>query len=971
MKKFISFVMAGAMIASLVPATAFAKGELTATAKVVDAKDMEKGQSVVFDNNKGPELQIKVGSADYTSSNTPSAEFDVDLEDAEFAGYDESKSDAYNAGIIRDLVDIIWDDASSKTFDPGVYNGTSTSTTEYVAEADFATATGIAKNNAGVIDQTTFIGKNTFSAEVLKGDALRTALVDPAVGYAPQGDGSYYKATAAGVVNGVDYTKTLYTASDIATGIEIKTLQQVVDADITANHADYVYVKSVTSSTGGGDVADGHVALEVKDVDKDSVTLKFYGKFHKDDKITIALKTKLTKTSEGTKATVSVDSKAVKVDDLVFASILGSGVKASVKKVVDIAEDEVVKLNSNGVKIESTVGDFKKNQEFNLKLSNGFEFSKVVDGAKYTFGTIDDNEVTVKYIGDGADEFTIDGNNIEIEATSAKSGSVATLTVKALKTTSLTGSFSATTTVEVAKVVDYKVNLTVDEDEDIPVIYSGTNVANKGLTDDSDHISLEVTAKESFPGAWSMRQGFDFTLPEGVYVTDVDVVTYDHFTKMDAANKETNVDKADWENAFFEAYQEGDHKKFEFKKRVFNDVNTTLQKDPAKLTFKLTLVADPTFEGDVTLGFEGALVDKQTVKIAKFVKPYTVKAEQNDVIIDYRNTEVKTPIVITEAEAGLWEKGNKDLFKLNIEDDLLTFENDPTFTVDSASDMELKDEDTDKGTVVFSVKSESDKPASVTISDMKLYMSRSIPAGAYDLELSTVMSNAYKQQVLFAPDADTLAIFKSGTPSNVVKTAWDYNTSKAEYTRPSGVKEDSYVDDVCDYSDVVKEAFINVVTGGVDKDNMFTTKVVVPVGESYLIAGSTQSALDAPAYISAAGYTMLPVRAVANALGIATNNVLWSADTKTVTIMYSQRIITMTVGTKTIYVNGSAIPASAAPEIKDGRTFLPLRDLGTALGVTDVTWDASTKTATLNGGTKTTTTATTATTAPTTATTTK
>ena len=94
---------------------------------------------------------------------------------------------------------------------------------------------------------------------------------------------------------------------------------------------------------------------------------------------------------------------------------------------------------------------------------------------------------------------------------------------------------------------------------------------------------------------------------------------------------------------------------------------------------------------------------------------------------------------------------------------------------------------------------------------------------------------------------------------------------------------------------------------------------------------------------------MLPVRAVATALGINNNNVLWDQATKTVTILYGQRIITMTVGESVVYVNGSAIPASSSVEIVDGRTFLGLRDLATALGVVDITWDAATQTATLNG----------------------
>ena len=113
--------------------------------------------------------------------------------------------------------------------------------------------------------------------------------------------------------------------------------------------------------------------------------------------------------------------------------------------------------------------------------------------------------------------------------------------------------------------------------------------------------------------------------------------------------------------------------------------------------------------------------------------------------------------------------------------------------------------------------------------------------------------------------------------------------------------------------------------------------------------GEVSYTADVVPYLNKNGYTMLPVRAVAVALGINTNNVLWDQATKTVTILYGQRIITMTVGSKVINVNGSAIPASAAVEIVDGRTFLGLRDLATALGVVDITWDGATQTATLNG----------------------
>ncbi len=116
-----------------------------------------------------------------------------------------------------------------------------------------------------------------------------------------------------------------------------------------------------------------------------------------------------------------------------------------------------------------------------------------------------------------------------------------------------------------------------------------------------------------------------------------------------------------------------------------------------------------------------------------------------------------------------------------------------------------------------------------------------------------------------------------------------------------------------------------------------------------MTVGKAVVALDVPAYI-ANGYTMLPVRAVADALSGDAATVLWDGATQTVTIAFGARIIGMTIGSKVMNINGVAVAMSAAPEITNGRTFLPVRDLGYALGLTDadIAWDDATKTATLN-----------------------
>ena len=694
-------------------------------------------------------------------------------------------------------------------------------------------------------------------------------------------------------------------------------------------------------------------SVKINDNDEIEVTVK--GVLEKDDIIKVALNSVLTKTGAGTKATVTVDSDDLDLstDALTFATVQDTGIKATLKKVAEVAEEETTALEKE-LKIETAAGNFVYGQQFEIKVSSGFELKVGGNDKGQLYGTDyeirkgdDDNKLIVTIIGgtDNAkfkDTLTINAKDIIVDAADAKVGAVAKLTVKALKdktaangtVTKLSGTFKATAdAVEAAKVVDQTVTLSVDKDEDVPVIYSGVDAENTGITDDSDHLSLEVTLKETAKSSLDVKKAFNLDLPEGVYVTDVKVKKTDN-VEINGATGSTAI-----KDEFKKAYKKGEYDGFEFGRRSF--VDTDNKDDAMELSFKLELVAEPDFTGDVKLTLEGDAFDKkQEVTIAKFVAPYTVEASQNDLIIDYRNTKVPTNVVVKEAEEGLWKKNLEFTFGIDRFADK-EFENDATYKVDDKSGLEVK---AAKSGLGFKIDTESDDTAAaVTISDISLYMSRSIAAGAYDLQLITNANiNMYAEALATTED----------TKVTTIADAFGTATVPAKYT----VAEDKdYNDgakvnkDTVDFA-TVKEGFINVITAGRDKDDAsFTKKVVVPVGEKYLIAGEEQVALDVPAYISAQGYTMLPVRAVATALGINNNNVLWNQASRTVTILYGQRIITMVAGQKVVTVNGNTIPASATVQIKDGRTFLPMRDLATALGVTDITWDAATKTATMNG----------------------
>ena len=271
----------------------------------------------------------------------------------------------------------------------------------------------------------------------------------------------------------------------------------------------------------------------------------------------------------------------------------------------------------------------------------------------------------------------------------------------------------------------------------------------------------------------------------------------------------------------------------------------------------------------------------------------------------------------------------------------LEFDDDPTVEVVSG-DLKLKDvEVNDKGQLVMTVDSESAKePAVIKVTNCELYMERNIPAGEYALKLVAV---------------DTLA---QGTVNTTV-ASWDGtsyagNTDKVtkdtifQNAITSGVDNDKspYFDK---RSVTVLDGYVNVVTSGRDQgDNTFTTTLKVTIGATEMYANDKAIALDVPAYISN-GYTMLPVRAVTEALSDSAI-VRWDDATKTVTITFGDRVINMVVGSSTMVINGVEVPMQAQCEITDSRAFIPLRDMGYALGLNDskIQWDDATKTATLN-----------------------
>ena len=90
---------------------------------------------------------------------------------------------------------------------------------------------------------------------------------------------------------------------------------------------------------------------------------------------------------------------------------------------------------------------------------------------------------------------------------------------------------------------------------------------------------------------------------------------------------------------------------------------------------------------------------------------------------------------------------------------------------------------------------------------------------------------------------------------------------------------------------------------------------------------------------------MLSVRAISEAFGATVN---WDAASRTVTVLSGQRIISMAIGSRTMYINGTPVAMNTTAAIVNDRTFIPVRDLANALGISAINWTEASGTVTLN-----------------------
>ena len=613
---------------------------------------------------------------------------------------------------------------------------------------------------------------------------------------------------------------------------------------------------------------------------------EFYA--NEDSSVMLNLKCKAKEEGDALVTIEDVDS-VVSSQSLKIANVVGGSTTSTISDKTSITETGV---EINNIVVNETTAGTLENGTLKLRLTNGFQFRSDKKPSVVVFPTKGNNDLEVtfdkfdndyqdalfKVSGSSSTASTVSFGNLWVlyDEKDTNVGNECSITVS--------GAGTNRESIKIGEASDYGVNFTTKKNSELPVFYSGA------YDDDTDTVKMKI--KEDITNSWLENRKTKITFPEGVEPISVDI----------KSKKNCDVDESNFK------FDENDVTISGVKRKGSGKI---------EMEFTFTLSVSPEFIGDITAVLSGSAVgDEKEITVGEARFPLSVKADVNELPIDYRNTKA-SDIVITEDEAGVLKKGKTVYMAI----DGIKFDGTPTVEVEDG-DLKIENVKVKDDKIQFDIKTESQRKAGkIRISNIELYMDRSLPSGKYDL-MFVAKNEATNKNGKFTPSNDA-----------VIRNYGDENEQ--------GVFD---VDEL-----TVVKGYVNIVTAGRDRDDStFTTKVSVTIGANKMTAGTKEIALDVPAYISN-GYTMLPIRAITEALSDSAI-VRWDDATKTVTIAFGQRIVNMTVGSKMMVINGVNVAMQSKCEITDSRAFIPLRDLGYALGLNDsqISWNDTTKTATLN-----------------------
>ena len=319
-------------------------------------------------------------------------------------------------------------------------------------------------------------------------------------------------------------------------------------------------------------------------------------------------------------------------------------------------------------------------------------------------------------------------------------------------------------------------------------------------------------------------------------------------------------------------------------------------KERSEMKFKVPVYVSIANKDKETISITtaGRALEKEVKQEAtKIVNPLKVDAEPFVVKVGLQN-QVGGKITLTETQAEMLQRGE---IQIKVKDD-----NSNKVGISFTADAKLEAKGGIKGTkietdkankmVTISLSRTSKEAAELIISDFTVTVDRTVPEGSYDLEITGSAIDARGEALVIE---DFLVVGTTNTEDLIGANGLAKGTS----------------------------TFV--------------------IGENKYTVNGTVKEMDAKSYIQAPGYTMVPVRYVAEAFGVTGNNVMFANGSAT--FFAGNRTIQLTNNSNIAVVNGVQIKMATKVVITNGRTYAPIGEIAQLLGISKE-WNSETKTAT-------------------------
>ena len=213
----------------------------------------------------------------------------------------------------------------------------------------------------------------------------------------------------------------------------------------------------------------------------------------------------------------------------------------------------------------------------------------------------------------------------------------------------------------------------------------------------------------------------------------------------------------------------------------------------------------------------------------------------------------------------------------------------------NSSNAKVKNYDADAQYLMkIKVKDSSTKASTIKISGVTASLSRLLPEGDYKLEV-------------FGPAVEDNAAYNDS----------DFNVA------------------------TVRTSYINIATAADTQQAAVNSKFVI--GEMKYTVNDVEKTMDVAPFIDANNRTMVPIRYVANALGVADSNITYDNASTTATISGPSNVVNVRTGSKVLVASTGNITMDTTAVNSNGRLYVPVRFIANALGA-EVSWDPATKT---------------------------